>query len=148
MLDQVLRPAWLDRNLLDLTTMSEISIFASLVVQAELDDALADSQAALTIFAPIDAAFSAASDDLDSGNGPAQLSSTLLYHMVADGPIPSSRFESVSMIQTIEGGSLTFVPLSASTLILGNVNGARVLAVDRAANNGLLHIIDAVLFPV
>lgn len=107
----------------------------SALTAADLVDAV-DSETSITIFAPSNEAFAAATVDEDA------LSDTLLYHVVTDVAysvgLESGMFETLQGktvdVQVAEDGSVT-------------VNGANVVTTDVLTNNGVVHVIDAVLDP-
>jgi transforming growth factor-beta-induced protein len=108
---------------------------------ATLDD---DDGAALTVFAPTDAAFDAlpagllgkllADTDL--------LTSILTYHVVS-GAVTSETVVTLNSATTLQGEDVTIV-VDGTTV---TVNGATVTAVDIEATNGIIHVIDAVIVP-
>jgi uncharacterized surface protein with fasciclin (FAS1) repeats len=99
--------------------------------------------ASVTLFAPTDEAFS----KLPSGaigfflDNPPELEKLLTYHVVASG-IPSSDIASLSSSPTVEGSMLT---VDTSNGV--KVNDAKVVEADVKADNGVIHVIDAVLVP-
>jgi uncharacterized surface protein with fasciclin (FAS1) repeats len=99
-----------------------------------------------TVFAPTDAAFSA----LPAGTVDAllqdpqgALKQILLYHAVA-GTALSTSLSNNQSIQTINGQSVT-VTINANGVF---INNAKVTVADIVADNGVVHVIDAVLLPV
>ena len=95
-----------------------------------------------TVFAPTDAAFAkipkAQLDALLKDK--AALTKVLTYHVVA-AKVPSSDVKA-GMVKTVEGQDLT-ITTSGGVM----VNGAKVVAVDVMASNGVIHAIDTVLMP-
>ncbi len=95
-----------------------------------------------TVFAPTDAAFAkipkAQLDALLKDK--AALTKVLTYHVVA-AKVPSSDVKA-GMVKTVEGQDLT-VTTNGGVM----VNGAKVVAVDVMASNGVIHAIDTVLMP-
>jgi uncharacterized surface protein with fasciclin (FAS1) repeats len=94
----------------------------------------------LTVFAPNDAAF--AELGLNPGNiGDVEgLTNILLYHVV-----PGSLFSTDLMegfVPTVQGSAVE-ISLSSGPM----VNDANIILVDKQARNGVIHGIDAVLFP-
>jgi transforming growth factor-beta-induced protein len=115
------------------------------VVRAGLVDTLSANRQ-FTVFAPTDAAFEELFTSLGVGgvdDVPAEtLRAVLLYH-VAPGErlsgtvVASARIRTLSkafVIPSVHGGSAW-------------INGARILATDVDASNGVIHVIDAVLLP-
>jgi uncharacterized surface protein with fasciclin (FAS1) repeats len=98
-----------------------------------------------TIFAPTDAAFAA----LPPGTVAAlladptgALTKVLTYHAVS-GTALSSSLSNAQTIVTLNGKSVT-VTINASGVF---INNAKVTVADIVADNGVVHVIDAVLIP-
>ena len=85
-----------------------------------------------TVFAPTDEAFAKIPKaDLDALlKDKAKLSAVLTYHVVA------------GKVKTVQGSELT---LSTTGGVM--VNGAKVIATDIVADNGVIHVIDSVVLP-
>ncbi|MEL6813767.1 MAG: fasciclin domain-containing protein [Cyanobacteria bacterium J06598_3] len=98
-----------------------------------------------TVFAPTDEAFAALPegvlDKLLLPENKAVLTQILTYHVVS-GEVPASAVET-GMVPTVEGTDLDVVVAADSV----TVNGANVVATDVIADNGIIHVIDAVLLP-
>ena len=97
-----------------------------------------------TVFAPTDAAFAALPEGLLEKlllpEYSAVLTAILSYHVVP-GKVMSTDV-TAGDVATVEGSTI------AITTDMGvMVNGANVVAVDVAANNGVIHVIDAVIVP-
>lgn len=114
------------------------------VIAAELDDDLS-GEGPFTVFAPTDAAFDALPEGtvntlLQDPTG--ALAEILLYHVVGAKAL-STDLSDGQMITTLEGTDVTV------TLSEGNVfiNEAQVTIADLEADNGVVHVIDAVLTP-
>ena len=106
-----------------------------------------DSAGPFTVFAPTDAAFAAVpSADLDAllADVPA-LNNVLLYH-VADGIVPSSVAAGLTTAAMKNGQSIA-LSYDAMDGILTLNGSSEVVGADVWARNGVIHIIDAVLFP-
>ncbi|MBK8112612.1 MAG: fasciclin domain-containing protein [Saprospiraceae bacterium] len=98
-----------------------------------------------TVFAPTDAAFAA----LPAGTIEALLADPqglltqiLLYHAVA-GEALSSDLSNGQTIATINGKEIT-ITINADGVF---INNAKVTVADLLADNGVVHVIDAVLLP-
>jgi branched-chain amino acid transport system substrate-binding protein len=109
-------------------------------------EALADPDSNLTVFAPTDAAFTAAIEALgvDPGELLANtelLTNILLYHVV-EGSVFSSDLTTMK-VPTLLGPELDIVVSESGV----TVNGANVVTADVRASNGVIHVIDAVLLP-
>jgi uncharacterized surface protein with fasciclin (FAS1) repeats len=95
-----------------------------------------------TVFAPTDAAFAkvpkATLDGLLADK--AALTKVLTYHVVA-GKVMAADVKA-GHVKTVQGTDLAMVTEGGVT-----VNGAKVVAADVAASNGVIHAIDTVLMP-
>ncbi|RZI95103.1 MAG: fasciclin domain-containing protein [Variovorax sp.] len=95
-----------------------------------------------TVFAPTDEAFAkvpkAQLDALLADK--AKLTKVLTYHVVPAAVM--AKDVKPGMVKTVEGGSLTLATAGGVT-----VNGAKVVAADVKASNGVIHAVDTVLMP-
>ncbi|MEA5507434.1 fasciclin domain-containing protein [Halotia wernerae UHCC 0503] len=98
----------------------------------------------LTIFAPTDEAFARLpKGTLDSLlQDIPKLKKILMYH-VAFGDVRSEDLEQIEEAETLEGSVLA-IEFTEGVI---KVNDASVLKTDILADNGVIHIIDAVLMP-
>lgn len=96
-----------------------------------------------TVFAPTDAAFAkvpkAQLDALLADK--AKLTKVLTYHVVS-GAIMAKDIKP-GMVKTVEGSDVTLATSGGGV----TVNGAKVVAADVKASNGVIHAIDTVLMP-
>jgi len=102
------------------------------------------SPGSLTIFAPTDDAFAKLSEgtlDLLLQDIP-KLKKIVTYHL-ASGDVRSDDLVQINEAETFEGSILVIE--SADGAI--KVNDANVLQTDILADNGVIHVIDAVLIP-
>lgn len=96
-----------------------------------------------TVFAPTDEAFAA----LPAGTVEAlladipQLTKILTYHVVA-GKVMAADVAGLTTATTVQGGELTFDTSSGV-----KVNGASIVQADIEADNGVIHVVDAVILP-
>ncbi len=95
-----------------------------------------------TLFAPTDAAFAKIPKaDLDALlKDKAALTKVLTYHVVP-GKVMAKDVKAGS-VKTVQGGNVTLATMGGVT-----VNGAKVVAADVAADNGVIHAIDTVIMP-
>ena len=97
-----------------------------------------------TVFAPTDAAFAALPEGLLEKlllpENIAVLTAILTYHVVP-GMVMSTDV-TAGDVATVEGSTIAI-----TTDVGVMVNGANVVAVDVAASNGVIHVIDAVIVP-
>jgi uncharacterized surface protein with fasciclin (FAS1) repeats len=99
---------------------------------------------AYTVFAPTDKAFSKVPNaTLDAlAKDKAKLRAVLLYH-VAKGKLPAAKVVKRDSIKTLNGQRVRVRVRSGKAF----VGGARVVAPDVAASNGVIHVINKVLIP-
>jgi uncharacterized surface protein with fasciclin (FAS1) repeats len=99
-----------------------------------------------TVFAPTDDAFAKLpSGTVDSLLEPAnkdQLVAILTYHVVP-GNLPAAEVVKYDQAETVNGARLDIDAGSGGV----KVNGANVTATDIMADNGVIHVIDAVVLP-
>ena len=99
-----------------------------------------------TVFAPTDAAFAALPagtvDTLLKPENKKQLASVLTYHVVAGKTRSTALAGKQLSVTTVQGASLAIDGRNGVT-----VGGAKVIAADVAASNGVIHVIDKVLLP-
>jgi uncharacterized surface protein with fasciclin (FAS1) repeats len=114
------------------------------VIAAELADDLSGT-GPFTVFAPTDAAFAA----LPAGtveallqNPTGELAQILLYH-VASGSVLSTALSDGQVIPTLNGETVT-VTINGGVV---SINNAQVTVADILADNGVVHVINAVLLP-
>jgi len=141
----LLPPAQPTNTILDIVVNSEVhTTLEAAVIAAELQGALA-GPGPYTVFAPTDAAFAALpAGTLDAllADPTGLLTQVLLYHAVAGAALSTSLSDG-QMIATLQGQDVTV------TITGGNVfiNDAQVIVADIIADNGVVHVIDAVLVP-
>ncbi len=99
-----------------------------------------------TVFAPTDAAFAALPagtvETLLKPENKKQLASVLTYHVVAGKTMSTALAGKQLSVTTVQGASLAIDGRNGVT-----VGGAKVIAADVAASNGVIHVIDKVLLP-
>ncbi|MEI7444481.1 MAG: fasciclin domain-containing protein [Burkholderiales bacterium] len=95
-----------------------------------------------TVFAPTDEAFARIPKaDLDALlKDKAKLTAVLTYHVVPGRVM--AKDVAAGSLKTVQGSALTVATQGGVT-----VDGARVVAVDVAADNGVIHVIDRVVLP-
>ena len=143
-IDAVLVPPMEDFTVLDIIENSEDhNTLETAVLAAGLDGALSDPDATLTVFAPTDDAFSAIpSEVLDAllADPTGDLTQILLYHVVGSIALSSDLSDGM-MIETLQGDEV-MVSLENDIVI---INNAMVTVADIEADNGVVHVVDAVL---
>ena len=141
----LLPPAAPTNTILDIVVNSaDHNTLEAAVLAAGLQGALA-GPGPLTVFAPTDAAFAA----LPAGtietllaDPTGALTQVLLYHAVA-GVAMSTDLSDGMMVETLQGQDVT-VTINANGVF---INDAQVIIADIMADNGVVHVIDAVLVP-
>ncbi|MEI6525655.1 MAG: fasciclin domain-containing protein [Planctomycetota bacterium] len=112
---------------------------------AGLVDALSGDKA-LTVFAPTDEAFAKLPKDtvesLLKPENKEKLKAILLYHVV-DGRVYSEDALAAKSAATLQGGKIEISVKDGAAY----VNGAKILATDVDASNGVIHVIDSVILP-
>ena len=95
-----------------------------------------------TVFAPTDEAFAKIPKETLDGllKDKAALSKILTYHVVA-GKVMAKDVKP-GMVKTVQGSEITLATAGGVT-----VNGAKVVAADVKADNGVIHAIDTVMMP-
>ena len=115
------------------------------VVAAGLQTALS-GDGPFTVFAPTDAAFDALPEgtiDALLADPQGALTDILTYH-VASGQVLSTDLSDGQVIPTLNGKNVT-VTINADGVF---INNAKVTVADIQADNGVVHVIDAVLIPM
>lgn len=140
-IDAVVLPS---ETVVDVAIDNSFTSLTAAVVKAELLPALTDPFGTFTVFAPTNAAFdnlaTALGTDLNGILNLPNLGDVLLYHVVG----------SVALSTDLTNGSVPTLLGQDVTIDLTNgvkVNDANVTLADVLADNGVVHVIDAVLLP-
>lgn len=115
-----------------LNEQGNFTIFIDALEKTGLDQALAVG-GPYTILAPTDEAFAAVDVDAMSTE---ELTDLLRGHVIIDG-LPSDQLATMESVSTVSGASL---PVSD-----GQIGDAAIVESDLETNNGLIHVVDAVL---
>lgn len=101
-------------------------------------------EGAFTLFAPTDEAFAQLGEEALQAfmEDPEALANVLSHHM-AVGDYPGEQIAEFESVLTVQGGEL-MVSVDAAGLSIG---GANILQSDLSADNGTVHVVDAVLIP-
>ena len=118
------------------------------LVQENLDAALQDPNANLTVFAPDDNAFlnlaNALNTDINGLLALPNLSDILLYHVLGSNA-PSSALTNGQIVTPLNPANT--IKLTVTTTAMVYANQAMVNAADLTASNGVVHSTNAVLLP-
>ena len=133
------------QTVVDIVVNSEDhTVLEEAVIAADLAETLS-GDGPFTLFAPTDAAFAALPDgtvDALLADPSGALTDVLLYHAVG-GTALSTDLADGQMITTFNGKDVT-VTINMDGIFL---NDAQVTVADIPADNGVVHVIDAVLLP-
>ena len=133
------------QTVVDIIVQSNVhNTLEAAVIAAGLDDDLS-GPGPFTVFAPTDAAFAAlpaGTVDALLADPTGDLAQILLYH-VASGSVLSGDLTNGQVITTLQGQTVTITITGGSVF----VNGAQVIVDNLEADNGVVHVIDAVLLP-
>jgi len=145
-IDAVLIPASDATTVWDIIVGSDVhNTLETAVLLAGLDGAL-QGDGPFTVFAPTDAAFAALpSEVLDAvlADPSGLLTDILLYHVVGAAAL-STDLSDGQEITTLLGADVV-VTINMDGVF---INNAQVIVADIIADNGVVHVIDAVLIPV
>ncbi|NNE46727.1 MAG: fasciclin domain-containing protein [Rhodothermales bacterium] len=129
----------------DVAQENGFSTLVAAIDAAGLRGAL-EADGPFTVFAPTDAAFAALPagtvESLLLPENQSTLSDILTYHVVS-GRVTSSQVVTLTSATTLLGQTVSIEVVDGSVFI----NGAQVTTVDVQADNGVIHVIDAVLLP-
>jgi uncharacterized surface protein with fasciclin (FAS1) repeats len=135
------------------TTIVDVAVsngnFTTLVAALQatgLDATLDDTSTQFTVFAPTDAAFALLGEDTINAllADTDTLSDILTYHVIAGEVDSSAAIASAGTTVEMVNGDSIGLSLSGDSLL---VNTATVTTVDITTDNGIIHVIDAVLLP-
>jgi uncharacterized surface protein with fasciclin (FAS1) repeats len=111
-----------------------------------LDATLADTGSKFTVFAPTDDAFALLGQDTIDGllADTDTLSDILTYHVISAEVNAAAAIAAAGNKQTMVNGDEVGLSLSGDDLL---INTATVITTDIQTDNGIIHVIDAVLLP-
>jgi uncharacterized surface protein with fasciclin (FAS1) repeats len=142
-IDAILQPEMPTNTVFDIITNSEVhTTLEAAIVAAGLDETLA-SEGPFTVFAPTDDAFSLIpADVIDAllADPTGDLTQILLNHVVSGTTLSTDLLDGM-MITTLQGGEV-MVTITDGVVMIGN---ATVIIADIIADNGVVHVIDAVI---
>jgi len=125
-------------------TTADLSILTSVLEDTGLFSAVTNLEADLTVFAPLNSAFTPLLDDgtIASLTGE-QLEAVILYHVIP-GSVLSTDISGTVVVESLQGENLSVSAENGGVTV--NTN-ASVQAADITAANGVIHVIDGVLIP-
>ncbi len=135
----------------DIIAMSpDHTLLEAALIQEGLQTALQDPAATLTVFAPNDDAINQVVTDLGLQDINAllalpNLTDILLYHVYGTGVVPSSAVTNGLVVQPLSPTNTLKLTVTSSGDVF--VNHAQVTAVDLNADNGVVHVLGAVVLP-
>jgi uncharacterized surface protein with fasciclin (FAS1) repeats len=131
------------------TVQSNPERFLGLVssVNPALTTALNDPTASYTLFAPVNAAFTAAATVLQP-LAPNQIEAALRYHVLGTRVLSSQITFGTPLSTLLTGQTFTINAGSPPTISDTTTTAARITGVDIIASNGVVHVVDKVLLPV
>jgi len=135
----------LGQTIPEVATREGFSTLVDFVVQAGLADTLS-GPGPFTVFAPTNEAFAklppsvvqAVSNDVNL------LRRVLTYHVVP-GKVMSTDLSNELTAPSVEGTDLRFNIYGGGRTV--TVNGKKIIATDVEASNGIIHVVDEVIFP-
>ena len=119
----------------------QFSSLVSAVVAADLRGTLSGA-GPFTVFAPTNAAFAAAPQNLSVP----QLRTVLTYHVLGS-QVLSTQIPFGTPVPTVAGQGITIAAGTPPTIRDTTALQAKIVAVDVRASNGVIHVIDKVLIP-
>lgn len=139
-------------EMMDTKSVAEIAAedgrFTTLVAALEAADLVETlaSEGEFTVFAPVDDAFAALPEGsveslLEDPQG--ALKDILLYH-VAAGIVPAETIVTLESATTVQGEPVAIEVVDGQVMLN---DSAKVIITDIEASNGIIHVIDAVIFP-
>ena len=146
-IDAVLTPPVPTNTVVDIIVNSDIhTILEAAVLEADLVGALS-GEGPFTVFAPTDEAFAALAEALGATAADLlalpELTDILLYHVVGATAF-STDLSDGQMVATLNGAEVE-VSIECDGSIF--INDAQVILADIEADNGVVHVLDAVLIP-
>jgi uncharacterized surface protein with fasciclin (FAS1) repeats len=143
-IDHVVMPT--DKHIVEVATgAGKFATLLAAATAAGLGDTLATG-GPFTVFAPTDDAFAklpkGTVENLLKPENKEKLAAILTLHVVS-GRIDSTGAAAARQAKSLQGGTLEFAAMGGGL----TVNGAKIVAADVNASNGLIHVIDTVILP-
>ena len=134
-------------------TAQQAGTFETLLAAAKaagLAETLATTQN-ITVFAPTDAAFAALPagtvEDLLKPENKDKLAAILMLHVIGSKIMAADIADGTTQVDTLNPDVKLTVTKDETGVKVGASNMANVVTADVAADNGVIHVIDAVLLP-
>lgn len=144
-LDQVILPS---QTVVDLALNNGMTYLATAVIQQELLPVLTNPLADFTVFAPTNDAFddlaTALNTDIAGILALPNLTDVLTYHVVGTGVLATD-ISNGDMVNPVS--STNTLKLTKTSTGMVYVNQAQVTMADVMADNGVVHVLDAVVLP-
>ncbi len=121
------------------------STLVGAVVTANLQGALSDPAARLTVFAPTNDAFAAIASTVQGLTTP-QLTTVLTYHVLGI-QVLAADIAFGTPVATLSGQTITINAGTPPTITDTTATPASIVATDVRASNGVIHVIGKVLIP-
>lgn len=145
-IDAVILP---NETVVDVAIDNGFTSLTTAVVTAELLPALTDPLATLTVFAPTNQAFddaaAALGTDINGLLALPNLADILTYHVLGS-TVPSSGVAHGAIVQPISPTNTLKLTVTGGGQVY--VNQAEVTAFDINSDNGVVHVLDAIVLPV
>jgi uncharacterized surface protein with fasciclin (FAS1) repeats len=122
-----------------------LSQLVAAVGTAGLAGTLSNPAATLTVFAPVDTAFTAIAGTVSTLNT-TQLGTVLTYH-VLNSQVLAANIPFGTPVATLAGQNITINAGTPPTITDTTPNAANIVATDVRASNGVIHVINKVLLP-
>lgn len=148
-------------NLVEEAETAGLTTLLQLVKDAGLEDALTDPDTELTVFAPTNQAFEALGEEVlaELAADPERLKSILLYHVTA-GAVKAEDIQNDVLVDSLatmtdENGEEVTLKLRGNKYLESDfydgfitVNGKRVNTANIPADNGIVHVVSEVFYPI
>lgn len=119
------------------------TILETAVVEAGLDGALSDLTANLTVFAPVDDAFTGIDVNALLADPTGDLTKILQYHVLGAEVLSSTLMDGQTATTLLNQDVTVTIDVNGGVMI----NDAMVIVADIPTLNGVVHVIDGVLLP-
>lgn len=144
-LNEVLLPS---KTVVDVAIENGFTTLATAVITAELLPLLIDPFATQTVFAPNNDAFEALATSLNTTVGGLleleNLGDILAYHVLG-AEVESSMLTNGDIVEPFSESNTLKITVTADSKVF--VNQAEVIGADVAADNGIVHVLNAVVLP-